>query len=232
MTPQEVGEVPAPSFARITEQQPDGTWKEREMRGGAAGLKEPTAEEQQANREYWAQQRQQTDAFIARRALMKAAFNPGMDKISRDGDVDTSLRQNAFAGLANLGQISQAAAAPQPRAAADSQLARLQYDMENDRQNRQYNIARDTSSAERDVAKERRETYKQLEESWGTSLAPQVMRSLVPQLEGFGLDPITASGWLENELARLDPRVFKDSEKLSDAQKKIMERAKEQMGAQ
>jgi hypothetical protein len=77
---------------------------QREMRGGFVAPPALDAAGLAQRKQDLADQQRQIDAGILRRGLMKAAFNPGMDRVSPDGSIDTSLRQNAMAGLSALAQ--------------------------------------------------------------------------------------------------------------------------------
>lgn len=96
------GAAPMASGAQVRAWEQPGALADSPMRGGFVGSTGLTDEDRETNLAYWQNVRQGVTQDIQRRALTKAAFNPGMDRIGQDGSIDTSLRQNAVVGLAAM----------------------------------------------------------------------------------------------------------------------------------
>lgn len=96
------GAAPMASGAQVRAWEQPGALADAPMRGGFVGSNGLTDEDRAENLAYWQNVRQGVTQDIQRRALTKAAFNPGMDRVDREGNIDTSMRQAAFAGLAGM----------------------------------------------------------------------------------------------------------------------------------
>lgn len=94
-----MGAAPMASAAQVRAWEQPGALADAPMRGGFVGSTGLTDEDRAANLAYWQNVRQGVTQDIQRRAMTKAAFNPGMDRVGQDGSIDTRLRQNALAGL-------------------------------------------------------------------------------------------------------------------------------------
>jgi hypothetical protein len=96
------GAAPMASGAQVRAWEQPGALADAPMRGGFVGSNGLTDEDRAANLAYWQNVREGVTQDIQRRALTKAAFNPGMDRVDREGNIDTSVRQGAMTGLGAL----------------------------------------------------------------------------------------------------------------------------------